>query len=457
VKNLTLRTKITLWYTAVLFLILAIFGGFLYVSMSRVLYSDAQELAKAHAAQAETQIEFENNRIGLGEFTRFTISGTYIQVYAGNGRSIGGTRMPSRISGMTPAFNRFRRVHARGSVWLVYDKPVYQDNKVVAWVRAARSLNSEEAALRNLGMTILLAVPVGVLVAALGGLFLSKKALSPIDHMTRTAAAIGQGDLTQRLDLPISDDEVGRLAVVFDEMLDKLEAFVKRERQFTSDASHELRTPLTVISAEAQEALAGDKSPEELRDALAGVLGAGARMELLISQLLKLTRSDERQSGLAVERVDLRIVAEAVVAELSAAAKAKDIEIEICLDEAGDGVEIEADQSLITSMFINLIDNAISYNKPGGLVRVSLAKEEQVGTVVIEDTGIGIPPEDIARIFDRFYRVDKARTGRGVGLGLSIVKWIVEAHQGSISVKSKLGKGTIFEIALPAQRPARET
>lgn len=449
-KDLTLRAKITLWYTLVLLLVLSIFSVSIYLAMSRALNRGAENLTKAHASQAASSIEFDNERVELHELKEFIISGTYIEVYDAKNHPIAGDEMQQQIAELPPIFNKYRRFEVRGNTWLLYDKPVYQQNKVAVWVRASRPLKSVEETLHNLAIIILIAVPICILIAAGGGLFLASRALSPIDHITKTARAIGQGDLTQRLNLPPTEDEVGRLAMVFDEMLDKLEGFFKRERQFTSDASHELRTPVAVINAEAEEALAGDKSNRDLKGAMKVVLKESQKMGLLVSQLLKLTRSDENKSRIEIETIDLTVIAEEVIEEMRSIAQQKKIELHL---NGSNRIEIEADQALMTSLFINLIDNAIHYNKEAGFVKVNLSAEKELVKIVVEDNGIGIAKKHLPHIFDRFYRVDKARSGDKTGLGLSIIKWIVEVHKGSIRVESEPGSGTRFEVFLPVEGP----
>jgi heavy metal sensor kinase len=429
--------------------LLGAFCVFIYFFMSNTMYQEAAGLIKAHTAQAASYIEYEDRKIKLEELNRFMISGTHINIYDASDKVIAGTTIEPKLNKLPRTFNRLRRIDVKGDAWLLYDKPVYQEKKIVAWIRATRSLEPATEVLRNLVITVLIAIPVCILIATLGGLFLSKKALSPIDYITKTARAIGRGDLSQRLRIPKTEDEVGRLAIVFDEMLDKLESFFRRERQFTSDASHELRTPLAVISAEAEEALTGDKGKEDLRDALTVIVKENKKMSILISQLLKLTRSDENEHRLEIENLDLGIVTEEVMDEMQAAAEQKKINLRLRGDR---NIPIRGDQTLITSLLINLIDNAIYHNSKGTTVDVDTALEDNKAKIVVEDNGIGIEAEDLEHIFERFYRVDKARSGDKSGLGLPIAKWIVEAHKGSIRVESKPGKGTRFEILLPLEQ-----
>ena len=449
-----LRTKITVWYTIVLLAVLGTFGLLIYISMSNALHRNAGLLTKIHGIRAASFIDYRNGHLEIEKLRTRDIPGTQIEIYDTENRFLAGHIIRPTTGELTPGFRGYQETSVGGISWLVYDQRIYHDNKMVAWMRATRSLELEEGTLRNLALIILLSVPVCVLVATLGGLFLARRALAPIDDITQTAGAIGSGDLSQRLNMPKSEDEVGRLALVFDEMLDRLEGFVARERRFTSDASHELRTPVTVISAEAQEALVGNKSAEELRKALRSISKAGRRMGLLISQLLELTRRDEKTAKLEIEHIDLKVIAAEVLAEMAGAAEEKYVRLEL---NAPKSVEMMGDQAFITSLMVNLIDNGINYCRRGGSVKVSIYEEDSLVKVVVEDDGVGIAPEHLPLIFDRFYRADKARNDTGTGLGLSIVRWIVKAHQGSIRVESEPGRGTEVAVDLPRHTsPNRE-
>lgn len=446
-KNLTIRTKMTLWYSFMLLVLLSIFSFFVYILMSRMMYSGEESLIKAHAAQAISVIELENGRIKFAEPNELMTSGTYIFVYDKKGQMIFGSKgIYPEINMQRPSEEKLRVVNIKDDAWIIYDRPVYEENKLVAWVRASRSLASVRHALENLRDILVVTIPLFLIIAAGGGLFLANRALAPIDRITKTARAIGRGDLSRRLNMPKVEDEVGRLAMTFDEMLDRLETSFKKERQFTSDASHELRTPITVIKAQAEEALTGAKSEEEYREALEVILKEITQMGKMVSQLLVLTRGDEGRYRLEMENIDLKIVIEDVVEEMQAMAAQYGVNLYF---EADKSVVVKGDQTLLTMLFMNLIDNAIKYNTEGGWVKVTLHEAKGFARIIVKDSGIGIPKEDIPHVFDRFYRVDRSRSSDGTGLGLSIVQWIVKIHNGQIYVKSRPGEGTEFEILLP--------
>jgi signal transduction histidine kinase len=302
--------------------------------------------------------------------------------------------------------------------------------------------------LNNLKLIIFIAIPLYIIFASLGGLFLADRALRPIDDITKTAGEISRGDIKQRLKKPKTKDEVGRLVITFNEMLDKLESFIKKERQFTADVSHELRTPLAVISAEAEHLLSNLPEKSEETSSLKKILKESKKMSYMVSQLLMLYRSEEGKYELSYEVLDLNVIAEEIVNEYKDIAVEKEINIKLKTETQ---LKIKADQTLITRLLVNLIDNAIRYSSKKGYIKVSLLKEKDFAVIRVSDNGNGISEEDLPCIFDRFYQADKSRGTEGSGLGLSIVKWIAEAHKGTIEVESKLSQGSTFTAKLPLE------
>lgn len=285
---------------------------------------------------------------------------------------------------------------------------------------------------------LLLLIPCYVLLAALSSMYLAKKALRPIRQITETANEISEGDLSKRIDGIVSHDEVGELASTFNRMLEELEVSFQRERQFTSDASHELRTPMTVITACTEDALHTD-NPEIINENIRVIQKENQRMTKMLSQLLMLSRGYEGRYHFQPEKLGLYDMVESVSESLTAIASVKKIEIH---NQIAEQQMIYADQSLFTQLLVNLVENAIKYGKEEGNIWITFKKDESRYRLSIRDDGIGISEEDLPKIFERFYRADKARDRNGSGLGLAIVKWIVTLHGWKISVKSEVGKGT---------------
>lgn len=262
--------------------------------------------------------------------------------------------------------------------------------------------------------------------------------------ITKAVESIRAGDLSRRITGIATKDEVQELADTFNTMLERLERSFERERQFTSDASHELRTPVAVISACAEELEAG-LSAGEAAQSLAAIRRESARMNKIISQLLMLTRGYEGRIHLEKETLEFRNLVGSVMEELSESAAASEIRL---LNQVPQGCTIFADQSLLTQLLINLIGNSIKYGVMGGKVTVRAAASETGCTFTVSDNGIGMQPEELDHIFERFYRADKARDRSGFGLGMPIVKWIVELHGGDIRVASEAGKGTQVTVTV---------
>jgi signal transduction histidine kinase len=304
---------------------------------------------------------------------------------------------------------------------------------------------------------------LAVLAAAVGGYWLAGKALQPVKTITRMANEINATDLRRRLHLQ-RPDEFGELAATFDHMLARLEAAFKRQTQFTADASHELRTPLTIIGLELNRALTQLELPEAYRQTLAQIQAENERMAAIINRLLLLARADTGQIALDLQEVDLGDLALACVERLLPLARTSQIAL-----TTGDLPEvlIHGDPHYLEQMLTNLIENGIKYSRHiGKRVYVEVACEPPLwGVVRVRDDGPGVTDEHLPSLFERFYRVDKARSSRqkgstrsplatqeepgGTGLGLSIVQWIVQAHQGEIRVESKIGAGSLFEVRLP--------
>ena len=325
--------------------------------------------------------------------------------------------------------------------------PIRQDSGVVGAVQVGLSEGDVQETLTTLLLIIAVADPLTLLVASAGGVFLAGRALAPIDRLTRVARQITAEDLSQRLDLDLPDDEVGRLARTFDEMIGRLDEAFKRQRRFTADASHELRTPLTAIKGQAEVALQRDREPAEYRQVLEAVNHEVDRLIKLVGSLLTLARADEGRIPIAREPVDLQGVAGDAVEQVRPLAASRNVSIGV---QPGPDIRLVADQDLLLQLILNLLDNAIKFTPGGGSVGVSWALEGGQALIRVSDSGPGIPVEHLPHIFERFYRADNARTRveGGAGLGLSICRWIAEAHGGAIVAENAPGGGATFTVRL---------
>jgi two-component system OmpR family sensor kinase len=309
------------------------------------------------------------------------------------------------------------------------------------------SIRPTQIELRHLAF-LLTAIGAGVLVIGLvGGWLVSLRAVRPIRDITAVAHEISASNLSRRIHAAEVQSELGSLAIVLNEMFARLDAAFQQQVRFAADASHELRTPLSVIHTHVQLALSRDRSADEYRKTLETCLRASSRMKDLVDSLLLLAGADGGRLSLNRERFDLRGVVENCVAMVAPLAEAKGVVVETNLHPA----ELTADVSRMAQVTTNLLTNAIRYNREGGSVGVSLGTDGPDAVLTINDTGLGIPVESQPHIFERFYRVDKARSREegGSGLGLAICKTIVEAHGGTIMFRSKPGQGTTFDVRLP--------
>ncbi len=298
----------------------------------------------------------------------------------------------------------------------------------------------------------MVAFPFVLIISILGGWVMSSISLRPIDLIAKTADEITAKNLSRRLPEVPTKDEVGHLVRTLNKMIERLERAFIQIKKFTSDVSHELRTPLTILRGEMEIALHSRKTPEEYEDVLISALEEVGRLTNVVESLLELSRAEMGQINMNFQNENISKIALEVAEDISIIAESKNIKIETKIES---NVIVPIDAPRIHQALLNLLDNAVKYTPRGGYVALSLKKNGEYVELIVEDNGIGIPKEDIPYIFDRMYRVDKARASniQGAGLGLSIVKWIVESHYGTIAVQSEVNKFTRFVVNLPLQHP----
>jgi heavy metal sensor kinase len=330
----------------------------------------------------------------------------------------------------------------------LYAAPVgNRSTSIDAVLVVGRSTGEIDEVLDRFRDVLLIAVATTIVMAGGGGLFLADRAFRPVEHITETAQEIEEGDLSRRIEVR-SDDEMGRLASTLNQMIERLEKAFNRQRQFTADASHELRTPLAVIEAESTLALRKERTQEDYQKSLELIYQETSYMTATLDKLLMLARADAGKEQVSFETVNLKDTLSDVASDVEILCREKDLNFQL---GQLDNLIITGDPTKLKQLFLNLLDNALRYTPAGGTVSLSLTKEGRSAVVAVSDTGIGIPEEHIPQIFERFYRVDKARSRseKGSGLGLSICKYIVEVHSGSIVVESQVGKGSTFSVYLP--------
>jgi heavy metal sensor kinase len=311
--------------------------------------------------------------------------------------------------------------------------------------------------LRDLRLVYSLVGPFAIFWLCLGCWFLADRLVAPVIEVTDAARQINADNLARRLPQTGHRDELGQMVVTFNQMLERLENAFRRVRQFSGDASHELRTPLTILRGETEVTLRWAKQPDEFRDMLRSNLEEIDRMERIIESLLVLAKSEANELILDVKEFSLSDLVQALYLQARTLGEAKQISANLRV-EVEEELFIRGDELRLRQLFLNLIANGIKYTPQGGALEIALRREGEMARVDVSDTGIGIPVEAQPFIFDRFYRVDKARNRMdgGSGLGLSIVRSIAEAHGGQISVQSTPGSGSTFSVLLPLGGPALE-
>lgn len=452
----TIRARLTLWYVALLMLTLGAFAALLSFSLARGLQAELDRSLTVEAQRVVNEMELRNGRIVASPALDLPPPGMIAVVYDLNNVRVAANDPRVSLPTLVEALRRAGRGEASfstvtlatGADWRVFTTPIALNGVLVGALQTARSQESIAQAQRQLLTLIGVTVPLLLLLATGVGLFIAGRALNPIDRITRTADRISGEAVSERVDIAPSADEVGRLAATFNRMLDRIDGTLERQRRFTADASHELRTPLAALTTEIDLALDRPRSNEEYRATLASLAEDTARLNALVTELLTLARVDAGQERLTREPVALADVIESVVESLAPLALRRGVAL------AASDVQplgVYGDQTRLTELLVNLVDNGLKYTEPGGTVTVSLEERAGMAELRVRDTGRGIPAQDLPHVFDRFYRVDSGRTRAegGTGLGLAIARWIAQAHGGEISVESRLGEGSSFIVRLP--------
>ena len=454
-KLLPIRIKLTLWYVLFLGVILFAFSILIYMILSAQLHSETDSSLRIVSSQLLANIEIVQNypvfkkTVEMDSLTnRLLAEGFAVRLMDNSGSIVEGFGPFGILKASIDLTDKeFSSVSTSVGVWRIFTLQIGQ----WGWIQVGESLSSVRVALFRLSRLMMLIGPTIIILAVVGGFYLAKKSLEPVERITLLAEEISVEKLNKRLNLALPDDELGHLASTFDGMLERLEESVKKQRQFTSDAAHELRTPLTAIRSIVDVTLHRDRSSEEYVSALLQIQNEIERLSSVIDDLLIITRLENTLPKREFAVFSVSALIWEVLETMMVLAKEKNIEIETDLQE---NLEIAGDRKHLSRAVFNLVDNAIKYTPENGKIRIAarLSESKERIEIIVEDNGIGIQLEDMERIFDRFYRVDRARSQtRGTGLGLSIAKEIVKAHGGVISVKSSPGKGSTFKVSLPSK------
>lgn len=429
--RLSLKKKIIIWYTIWMSILAVLFIAVAFASSGYVSDNQARSIVVGSVMDAVEEFYDE------GWFEPYE-DGIFISLLDNENNVLFGQlpREVSAISGTDGKVSVFPHLNVD---WYVYDYVLSNGMRI----RGAYSLNGISQIFSFFFTLSLIVFPLLVLLAAVGGYFITRKAFAPLDKMSRTAAEIStSADLSKRVDVRDASHEIRLLASSFDNMLDRLEDAFRKERQFTDDASHELRTPVALIRSEAEYMLmlCRDKA---LCGEIEEIINQCDRMTGMLNQLLTLARSDSGRYEAEFEYLNLSQLCDVLCSSMEGSADEKRLTL---TKHITDNLFIEADESLVMRALSNLISNALKYTDKGGCVDVSLEDGGSDVILRVRDTGTGISVRDLPHIFDRFYQADPSRSGGGSGLGLSIVSWICSVHRTTCTVESTEGKGSVFSV-----------
>ena len=372
---------------------------------------------------------------------------SYLSVYDRDGQMLYG-KIPYDFDASLPfEEGNVCRIDTDGVDFYVLDMSFPVENYGTLQMRGIVSITDAESSFRFIMQLALILFPLLIIFSAIAGYLMSRRALSPVEKITQTVRNIQQeNDLSRRVHLKQGSAEIYTLA---DSMLDTIEAGLKRERQFSSDVSHELRTPLSVLQMQCDAMLERDDLDTQTRAQIEVLQRKIKNLSSMISQLLLLSRADRGQEKLQKEDLDLSELAQMLTEEYEEIAAERQLTLHADIQP---DIHMHADQTLMIRLFANLLQNAVTYNRERGTITLTLKQEDDI-ILTVQDTGIGISEEHLPHIWERFYQADPSRSDtESSGLGLSMVKWIVEAHQGTITVSSKVNEGTTFTCVFPKQR-----
>ena len=454
----SVRTRLTLWYAGVLAMSLVAFALVIYYAAARSFHERQDESLRSTAhTVASAYVEEIGEAHSLNKaaevvLLELTFPDRYVQIIDSNGQTIGASKNGTVLTIPPPVLSQSRERNAGFATidgLRVAVVPVSTDRNL-GFAAVAERLSVLEEGLGQLRRDFFAGVPLVLLLASLGGYFLARKSLAPITSMNAQTQRISAESLSSRFDVTNPRDELGRFATTINDLLARLENSFNEQQRFIADASHELRTPLAVLRGETEVALGKTRTVKEYQESLTLIQEEAERLSRIVEDLFILARQPiQLPTALIEESVSLTKVVADCARAAQVLADRKGVRLKLQNDSPS--IALNADEELLKRMILNLLDNAVKYTPEGGEILLTLARQNGNAEIVVRDTGIGIPATDQQRVFDRFYRVDKARSRAlgGAGLGLSIARCIVEAHRGQITIESIPRHGSTFTVSLP--------
>ncbi len=459
--TMTFRLRLTLWYSALVMSIVIIFSGVVYIVLQRAMLNQVDQSLIEVVDEVDKDltgfvfVTEEGNNIAFTphiNLNSLRTPGVFIQVWRAEQfdyplsrtANLSQTNKPIDVSSLKGDVPAWSNVVIEGKSYRVYTRPIKNYDFTVAYIQSAASLETVNDASNQLMKIMLIGTGLALLLSVLLGDWFARRALRPVANITRTAEQIiAAEDLASRINYNGPQDELGYLITTLNAMISRLEKLFTAQQRFVADVSHELRTPLTAIQANLDLAERYGLQEHEL----AAIKSETSRMSRLVGDLLTLAQADLGYLPFVESDVELDTLILEIYNQALLLSKGKN---RIELEEI-DQVMVSGDSDRLKQLLLNLVMNAIKYTPEEGSITLSLRQTNEHAEIIVKDTGIGIPPEDLPHIFDRFYRVDKARARKagGSGLGLAIAQWIADAHHGKLSVESTVGEGTCFALTIP--------
>lgn len=452
-KNTSIKKRVTLYYALVMIIITLIISLLLSFSIGRQVSVITKDTLMKAVQNSFEDIDYENQIIEIDNDFDSYVKGVTLLVYSETGNLIKGN-VPTDFPSHTPLrVGDYEEIETDEHIWLIYDLFHTYENGQGIWVRGIYAMDDATDSLAAIRKIMILIIPLVLLMTIFAGHRITKRAFDPVIEITEAANSIHHGqDLSKRLPQGEAKDELYDLTETLNNMIGRLDEAFKAEKQFSSDVSHELKTPLAVTLAECEYILQEERSAGEYRESLEAIEKQTRRTMSMVQQLLQISRTINKDAQIEKETFDLSVLAQSLTEELSYMAEEQGISVR---GDIVPGIEITADDTLIMRVMMNLLTNAMKYRRdiPDSWVELKLKSAGDFVEIKVSDNGIGIAEEDLDHIFKKFYKVDKSRTrnGESFGLGLAMVKWIVEAHAGTITVESRVGEGSNFTVLLPRE------